>query len=206
GAEQGALGGGGCGGGGGGPSWGPGGSAAGPPAEEVGRRLPRAVIGRVQMSIGGEEGILYDPLGDEPFARALVEAFARRRRFRRSGGELLALPLGPVPAVATLPPPSLLPWEQHNTSVIYGDRLRLKLFRRVEEGINPELELAQFLAAKKFLHVPPLVGTLEYRRNPGDAMTLAVLEEFVPNQGTGWRYTLDALGRYYQQALATSEA
>src|SRR5262249_4706801 len=87
-----------------------------------------------------------------------------------------------------------------------GDRLRLKVFRRLEEGINPELELAEFLAAKKFPHVPRLVGTLEYRRNPGDAMTLAVLEDFVPNQGTGWRYTLDPPGLYYQQALAHSEA
>jgi maltose alpha-D-glucosyltransferase/alpha-amylase len=179
--------------------------ASGPHADEVRKRLPQAVVGRVQMN-NGDEGVLYDPLGDEPFARALVDAFARRRRFRRAGGELLALPLGPVPPADALPPPTLLPWEHHNTSVVYGDRLRLKVFRRLEEGINPELELAQFLAAKKFPHVPRLVGTLEYRRNPGDAMTLAVLQEFVPNQGTGWRYTLDALGRYYQEALATSEA
>src|SRR5262249_9025376 len=152
------------------------------------------------------EGFLYDPLGDEAFAKALVDAFARRRRFRRSGGELLALPLGPVPPADTLPPPALLPWEHHNTSVVYGERLRLKVFRRLEEGINPALVPAQFLAARKFPHVPPLVGTLEYCRNPGDSMTLAVLQEFVPNQGTGWRYTLDALGLYYQQALVSGEA
>jgi maltose alpha-D-glucosyltransferase/alpha-amylase len=180
--------------------------AAGLHAEEVRKRLPQAVVGRVHES-SGIEGFLYDPLGDEPFARALVEAIARRRRFRRSGGELLALPLGQVPPAEGLPPAALLSCEHNNTCVGYGDRLVLKVFRRLEEGINPELELGHFLATKTtFRQVAPLVGALEYRRSPGESMTLAVLQEFVPNQGDGWHYTLDALGRYYQEALARSEA
>jgi maltose alpha-D-glucosyltransferase/alpha-amylase len=97
--------------------------------------------------------------------------------------------------------------EQSHTSVAYGDRLILKFFRRIEEGVNPELEVGRFLAEKtSFRQTAPVAGALEYRNTRGEARTLAVLEGFVPNQGDAWHYTLDALGRYYEQALTQQAA
>src|SRR5262249_59367760 len=65
--------------------------ATGPHALEVRKRLPQAVVGRVQVK-NGDEGFLYDPLGDDAFAKALVAAFGPPRLFRRSGGRLLPVP------------------------------------------------------------------------------------------------------------------
>jgi maltose alpha-D-glucosyltransferase/alpha-amylase len=53
--------------------------------------------------------------------------------------------------------------------------------------------------------MPPLAGYIEYRPRQGGAMTLAVLEGFVPHEGDAWRHTLDSLGRYYEHVLTRSE-
>ena len=97
--------------------------------------------------------------------------------------------------------------EQSNTSVVYGDRFILKLFRRLEAGVNPDLELGRFLTERAaFAHIPPLAGVLEYRRQHAEPMTLAILQGFVPNQGDAWQYTLDALGHYCEGVLARQTA
>jgi maltose alpha-D-glucosyltransferase/alpha-amylase len=82
--------------------------------------------------------------------------------------------------------------EQSNTSIIFGDKLILKVFRRVDEGVNPDLEIGRFLTEKaKFAHSASVAGVLEYRLARGASITVAILHGFVPNQGDAWRYTLD---------------
>ena len=96
--------------------------------------------------------------------------------------------------------------EQSNSCIIYGDRLMLKFFRRLEAGINPELEIGRFLATHRFAHTPPLAGALEYFDRGGDPYTLAVLSTFVPECQDAWEFTQDALSRFYErvQALPTT--
>src|SRR5262249_12735167 len=98
--------------------------------------------------------------------------------------------------------PVLLPGEESDTSVAFDNRLVLKVFRRVEEGVNPELEMNRFLAEKaSFTHVPPFAGAIEYHNGQREPYTLAVLQGYVPNEGNAWRYTTDALGRYFERVL-----
>src|SRR5262249_40865768 len=135
-----------------------------------------------------EEGLLYDALGDRHLAATLLEAFSRRRRIRGAGGEVAAVPTaayrrlrGPL---QPFPEPTLLKTEQSNTSVQYGDRLVLKVFRYLEEGVNPELEVGRFLAEKtSFRNVPPLAGAFEFHRDErsGEPVTLGVLHGFIPD-------------------------
>jgi maltose alpha-D-glucosyltransferase/alpha-amylase len=83
----------------------------------------------------------------------------------------------------------------------------LKLFRRTAEGVNPDLEVGRFLTEKaSFPHTPHVAGYIEYRphRN-AEGMTVAVLQGYRQNQGDAWRYTLDALGRYFEWVLAHPE-
>ncbi|HEX3681309.1 MAG TPA: putative maltokinase [Bryobacteraceae bacterium] len=111
--------------------------------------------------------------------------------------------------------------EQSNTSIIYRDRYILKLFRKVEPGVNPDIEIGRFLTGRGFKHTPAVLGTLEYRlldraqRPPdglcaqgGDAAVgyaAGILQEFVPNQGDAWKYTLEALSGFFARALAQGE-
>jgi len=90
--------------------------------------------------------------------------------------------------------------EQSNTSAVLGGRLILKLFRRIGEGENPDLEVGRYLTEKTDLTcVPQVAGALEYRTADGPRYTLAVLHEYVANMGDAWVYTLDELGRYLER-------
>ena len=107
--------------------------------------------------------------------------------------------------------------EQSNTSVVFGNRLILKLYRRIEEGINPDLEVTRFLTERtSFSHIAAVAGALEYF--PAQAvgapsapvtaggLTLGILQSYVANRGDAWEYTLDALGEYFERVLATPSA
>src|SRR3954465_14311617 len=83
--------------------------------------------------------------------------------------------------------------EQSNSSVVFGESLILKAFRRVEPGVNPELELLRFLSARGFPHIAPLAGWYEVEGRFIDA-TLGILQEYLPGAHDGWEHTLDELG------------
>ena len=82
--------------------------------------------------------------------------------------------------------------EQSNSSVVFGDALILKAFRRVEPGINPELELLRFLSALGFPNIAPLAGWYEVEGRLIDA-TLGILQEYLPGARGGWELALDEL-------------
>jgi maltose alpha-D-glucosyltransferase/alpha-amylase len=86
--------------------------------------------------------------------------------------------------------------EQSNTAVFFGNKLFLKAYRRLREGVNPELEMGRFLTdVSPFPHIAPVVGALEYVQGPGEPVTLAVMQKFVENQGDLWTVALEHLAR-----------
>src|SRR5207302_5646302 len=91
-----------------------------------------------------------------------------------------------------------------NSLVFYGRRLLLKLFRRLEIGVNPDFEVGRFLTEEHhFGRTPTVAGKLEYQSSQrGGPFTLAILQARVPNQGDGWSHAIDELGRYYDRASA----
>ena len=84
--------------------------------------------------------------------------------------------------------------EQSNSSIVFGETLILKAFRRVEPGVNPELELLRFLSERDFPHIAPIAGWFQYDGRLMDA-TLGVLQEYLAGATDGWDLALDALGQ-----------
>jgi maltose alpha-D-glucosyltransferase / alpha-amylase len=153
--------------------------------------------------------VLYDALSNQPFLTFLLEAVARGDRFPGARGEVRAVSGAALrsmwePSQGPLAP-SLMKAEQSNSSVVYANRLVLKLFRRLEEGLNPDLEIGSFLTEKtEFRNVPMLAGHLEYVSNEGKRITLGILQGYIPNHGDAWQYTLKALAAYYEQAQSAA--
>jgi maltokinase len=83
--------------------------------------------------------------------------------------------------------------EQSNSSLVIDERLALKLYRRIEAGMNPELEILRFLTERGFEHIAALEGYISYEGRPLEA-TLAILQQFIPAKGDGWELALDSLG------------
>jgi len=83
--------------------------------------------------------------------------------------------------------------EQSNSSIVFGEALILKAFRRVEPGVNPELELLRFLSERGFPNIAPLTGWYEYEGRFIDA-TLGILQEYVAGARDGWELALEQVG------------
>ena len=89
--------------------------------------------------------------------------------------------------------------EQSNSSVVFGESLILKVFRRLEPGVNPELELLRFLSTRQFPHIAPLAGWYEYAGRLVDA-TLGTLQEYLTGARDGWTLCLDDLEGFIPRA------
>jgi maltose alpha-D-glucosyltransferase/alpha-amylase len=179
--------------------------AGGEDAARIERKLPHAIVARVRANGHDAPGsVVYDGLADHTVGTALLEAIAGRRRLRGAAGELIGAPTAAFRRARdgrALPEPAGLRGEQSNTSLVYGDQWILKLFRRVEAGVNPEQEMLAFLNERGFRHAPALAGALEYQWDRGARGTAAVVEELVPSEGDAWQFTLDDLRNYTHSAL-----
>ena len=132
----------------------------------------------------------FDALGDESQARELL-------RLMRSG-ESIAAQDGTI-EFGTLKDDSaeasearLITGEQSNTSIVFDERLILKVFRRLEAGVNPELELLRFLTEHSFENIAQLRGWYAYSGKQMDA-TLGILQRFVVGGLDGWERALDTM-------------
>jgi maltose alpha-D-glucosyltransferase / alpha-amylase len=177
--------------------------ATGDEMEKVQADSPDAVAVRLRAG-DGKEGILYSSIWDKSFAKVLMEAIARRRRFKGEAGEFSALPFRFYREILGTGSPSLEPGvnkaSRTNNSFVFGDRFVLKLFRSVEPGIHPEIEIGRFLAEQTaFTNIAPIAGRLEYVTLRGEAMALGVLQGFVQSEADAWHYTMDSLSRFFER-------
>jgi trehalose synthase-fused probable maltokinase len=83
--------------------------------------------------------------------------------------------------------------EQSNTSVVLGERSILKLYRLLETGANPDVEVSAFLTRAGFVDTPAVAGSLSYVDGSGTGAAAAMLQAYVPSRGDGWAATLAAL-------------
>jgi maltose alpha-D-glucosyltransferase / alpha-amylase len=178
------------------------GYADGDRAREIALASPASVI----LSRDGG-GVLYDAMADDEFMNVLVDGIGRKKHWRGTRGELVGSRTRAFPELrgedASLRT-AVLRAEQSNTSVNLGDRLLLKLFRKVEPGLNPDLELGRYLTEHTdFRRVPLLAGGLELRTRNAEPMTVGVLHQFVPSEGDAWTFTLNALSRFFERALVS---
>ncbi len=176
--------------------------------DKAAQLLESASAMAVGLVAGEGGGVLFDALADPAFCTALLEGMAAGKSYRVGSGELVALTFpGFTEARGQLPEegaqaPTLNRAPQTNTSVLYGNRLILKVFRRAEVGLNPDLEVVRFLNAKGVAHVPLALGAIEYRHRRSESITLGVLQRYVPNEGHAWQFTLDELSRYFERVAA----
>jgi maltose alpha-D-glucosyltransferase/alpha-amylase len=156
---------------------------------------------------GAQEGTLLDATPDTHFITPILERLresaviesehGHRLEFKPAAGLNIPLQFENVRAVDT---------EQSNTSILVGNEYVVKLFRRLDPGINPEVEVGRFLTeAVKFLNTPALLGTIEWVAD-GSRSTVCVVHRFIENQGDAWSVTNAYLDRYLEeQRLLTKE-
>ena len=95
--------------------------------------------------------------------------------------------------------------EQSNTSILYGDHYILKMFRHLEAGENPDVEVGRYLTeAAHFHHIAPFLGEISITPSGGERTTVALLQGFVANRGDGWQWFLAELAGFFASAAHAS--
>lgn len=158
-------------------------------------------------TVGGRE-----PRDGEGAWTRLVIAMAEDAALRGRAGTFAC---SPGPALEELLPSAAiaaaalderrLTVEQSNTSVVIGDRLILKLFRLLESGENPDLEIGAFLGEVGFADTPPLAGTIVYVPVEGEPAAVAMLQGLVDTTGDAWSLILGALATDPDEAVRGAE-
>ncbi len=140
------------------------------------------------------DNVINDAMNLPGFRQQLARAFARSSEIVSEDGETAWLfePLTDLAELEALPsrPGGA---EQSNTSIVYGQRAILKIYRRIEPGPHPEVEICRFLTTRtNFRGTPPLLGVLRHQSPAGEAVA-GMLQAFVPHAVDGWSHVLDCL-------------
>jgi len=180
-------------------------AAFGDDAARIQREFPQAIVAPLDAVLkdGGRSGVVYDALWNQEWSRALLDAIGREAQFKGRVGTAFASSTQAFYDLVTEKEnlhPTVMKAEQSNTSVAFGERFILKLYRRVQEGVNPDLEIGRVLTEMGFAHTPLVGGAMEYVRPNAEPVTVMILQAFVRNQGDAWKFTLEAIEQYRGRA------
>src|SRR5690606_25648789 len=158
-----------------------------------------AVLAR--MDLNGEHGWLYDALFCKDLQQYILKHMVSRQgkskngTIRMHGNNALKTYLKQHDEIKS----KVLSVEQSNTSIIYDNAFFLKIYRKVDQAINPDLEINRFLKEEaQFDFIPDLVGAIEWEHGKSN-MVLGMMQKMVANHGDAWSYMLDRLGAYYER-------
>jgi maltose alpha-D-glucosyltransferase/alpha-amylase len=175
--------------------------ASGEPARSVSQNAPHAVVSRFA---GRNGAVLFDAIWDQAFRSQLLEAILQRQTIGGQQSDLVGIAAAEFDSneLSVSGDSHVLSAEQSNSSMLFGNQLFLKLYRKLEDGVNPDVEITRFLTEHAaFPNVPAFVGALEYRRGKAEPTVVCLLQRAVPNEGNVWTLTVDAIGRYYERVL-----
>jgi maltose alpha-D-glucosyltransferase/alpha-amylase len=164
-------------------------------------------LAAINQRSGTALGVLGDALAEPAFAGTLLEAMRDRDRLRNERAGIESTHAGDLRrtlAAGPLPNAVIQQKEEGNTLAIYQDRLVFKFYRRLNAGMNPELEIGRHLAAINFQHSPHVLGALEYSADDGTNMTLAIARTFISYAKNAWQFTLDEVSRYYDRVFSSA--
>ncbi len=182
------------------------GFAFGDEAAKIWDQRPESIICRVEGDAGS--GVVHDAALSSDFAGALIRLMGDRKKLPGVAGVLKATltrrPTGP----ATFDQADVRSTDNRegHTSIVFGDQFVLKLSRRIEQGINPDLEIRRFLTGKTdFASLPAVLGWFEYQAGGEGATTLGILQSYVPHEGEAWDRATGSLGRLFETVLAEDQ-
>lgn len=168
--------------------------------EDLVREIPsKGILADAQL--GEETGLLIDAVYAEPYRSKLFENIKKGKKVNGKD-ESLEFYKGKSKISANAETQSSKVYESEisHTSIFYDNRYYLKLYRRLDSTINPDLEITQYLSeVVKFKNSPTFVGGISYHTAANNRVILGMMEDLTSSNETGWQYAQDALHRYFEQ-------
>ncbi len=157
---------------------------------------------------GAEVGYLTDAFALDAFTRNTLEAMHAERMLPIAGGRVQFRKSSLLDGIelADEAPIHRLSAEQSNSSLIVGERVVLKVIRKVLAGRHPEAEMTGYLTERGFANIAPLLGEVVRYDDAGTPHTIMLAQGFVHNQGDAWSWTLDYVKRVAAEIAAEDDA
>ncbi|MEX1037356.1 MAG: maltose alpha-D-glucosyltransferase [Acidimicrobiia bacterium] len=182
--------------------------ASGPEALRVETEFPEAVIATVHIAGEEDDALLYDAMHDESFSRSLLKLAGSTRKVKGRRASLIS---GKVPGSRSAGqsvddvPVKFAGVDQTNSSVFFGERLIMKLFRKIESGLNPEVEVGRFLTEEARFPHTPATRALVFADVDGESSALAFFQDYVPSHANAFDYVFDTALLTLETVIARSE-
>lgn len=176
-------------------------------AEKLIEKCPQSILAKI--SVGNVPGVLYDAIYGAPLQYGILDHIAVNGIIPQTNKDALIFTgkdfMKDFPNQHELLKPRILSAEQSNTSVIYGNSLFFKLYRKLDYVMNADVEIARFLSEESsFNNMPAFAGTIEWKTDR-DTLVLGMMQKLVENSGDGWAYVLDRLDELTEKILASPE-
>ncbi len=147
------------------------------------------------VTIKGQKGFIIDAINLEAFRKLVFERIMSSEPNDKSSVRYHKSSLFKDTAYLSS---RFMGLEQSNTSVIYNDSSVIKFFRRIYADKNPDYEMSQFLSEKKgYKNTPAYLGSVSFIDKDDDNITIALLQELVPNQGDAWEFMLKEVDKVF---------
>ena len=182
-------------------------AVAGEMAHQVLQHRHSAILARLS---GAKAGVLYDGMTDPIVANRVMDIMRRGGTISMRSGAVRvsfsesmdAFPTDESPLRAHIPSV-----EQSNSSVLIGDKYLLKVFRRLQAGENPDIEVGRTLGSRaNEARVPALLAWAEYQGEGSAPMSMAMVQQQVPSRGSAWQRALDEVHGYCERAMLAHRA
>ncbi|MBM9594888.1 maltose alpha-D-glucosyltransferase [Roseitranquillus sediminis] len=160
--------------------------------------LPATVA---KLRRGPNVGALIDGTADKAMTSAMLAALRDDATLDAPDGKLVFRGSDRLRAMEEIGEPRTLSFEQSNASIAFGDKVIMKLYRRLREGVQPDVEVARFLTdVGGFESTPAFLGSIDYERESAGPISLGAAFEYVQNQGDAWAHLTDGLDRELDRA------
>lgn len=155
-------------------------------------------------SVGGKEGIIIDAIYWEEFRKFLFLSMTKQKKFENDG-RILIFEKGKVLRSATEYQSSkVLGFDQSNTSLEFNEKYYLKIYRRLFQDVNPDLELTKFLSDDAgFKNAPSYIGSITLKNRGFSVISLGIMQGKIENKGEAWSLMLEDVKAYFDKITAT---
>lgn len=162
----------------------------------------RSVMAEFKDGVNNEM-VIFDGIFDEVFQQNFIRTIALKRNLKGTRGELNFSKEKKLQKIFAdtrqFSPSKLLKSDRRNILILYNERIILKLYRKLEEGINPGVEVSSFLSTStSFQNIHQYAGNITFEQPAGEPIAIGLLKKYIPNQGNAWTYFLDAAKKYFE--------
>lgn len=170
------------------------------------KEAPHSII--AELEVNGKKGALADAVYASGFRKSLLEGLIGKSSYTSTGGTLSLECSGALNKALDKKEGKscVMTMEQSNTSINYDDMVILKLYRRIEDGTNPDFELIKHLTEKSgYGHIPKYLGGIEWHTR-GNKSQIGLAQTFISKGESAWAYTLKELEASFPQLMKDNTA